>query len=513
MSLSSAPAVALNTLLAGFTDDPALPEVAVTGLCLDSRLIRDGDLYFALRGSQAHGIEFAPMAERKGAVAVLIDSEDALIANEQPDISVPVVPIPELSRVVGSLASRYFDYPSRKLSVCGVTGTDGKTSVCQFVAEALRQLGHKVGYIGTIGWGIGDDLAANPLTTPDAITLHTMINDLYQQGAEYVALEVSSHALVQSRVGGIEFDVAVLTNLGRDHLDYHGDLDAYKAAKAQLFDWPELSAIVVNLDDEFGCELAAGHADSTPVTGFSRAGTSRNRVDIPTTGSFNAEDVVANENGIAFTLDDGRSKFAVSSSLLGEFNVDNLLACFAVLRAFGVAPDQAADTLGRIRSVNGRMERFSHKAGAQQRASIVVDFAHTPQALQAALKTLRSHCHGKLWVVFGCGGDRDPGKRALMGEVAAAEADMVVVTDDNPRTESSAEIIDNILSGIPQSKPQVVLADRAKAIEHAVLNADRADWVLIAGKGHEDYQIIGTEHHAFSDREIVQSLLAREVGS
>lgn len=506
MSSTAITTTPLNNLLSAFSPVQEIPPIGVSGLSLDSRKVKSGDAYIALQGIQVHGIDYVADAIANGAQVVLVDADDQKSIARKKHISIPLIAIPDLGVHLGEIAAQFYASPSTKMSVCGVTGTDGKTSVCRFVCEALTQLGYKVGYIGTIGWGLGNALESNPLTTPDCITLQSMMSAFCHNGAEFVILEVSSHALVQGRVNGVAFDIAVLTNFGRDHLDFHGNLSAYRAAKSKLFSWPGLSALVVNIGDQLGLEIASHYASKLPVAGFDStdSGAAENLHLQP---RLVAEEIQVNEKGLKFRLVENNLNFTVQSALLGRFNVDNLLSCYAIMRAFGIDAEKASAQLSDINPVPGRMERFGYSG----QGNFVVDFAHTPQALQAALQTLRSHCSGRLWVVFGCGGDRDPGKRKLMGEVAAQYADQIVVTDDNPRTEPSADIIGHILEGIPLSKNPTVIADREAALQHVIGNANANDWVLIAGKGHENYQIVGSEYRDFSDRETLRRLTSAQV--
>jgi UDP-N-acetylmuramyl-tripeptide synthetase len=329
-----------------------------------------------------------------------------------------------------------------------------------------------------------------------------MLANLRDQGAKFVALEASSHGLAEGRLDGLELDVAVLTNLGRDHLDYHKTIEAYRHAKAALFSWPSLSSIVVNADDSFGQDLLN---NSETLTRFAyRVAEEQLRAD--NVVEIRANDITAHDAGLRFNLVDGSAINLMNSELLGRFNVENLLACYASLRACGVAANEARHSLLCVKPVPGRMERF----GGENVPTVVVDFSHTPQALATAIESVRVHCKGNLWVVFGCGGDRDPGKRAPMA-TAAQSADHVVLTDDNPRTESSIDIINAAMKGFTDTTNVIVIADRAKAIRHAVQHAQADDLVLVAGKGHEDYQIIGKTKFPFSDR--AEVLAALEVAS
>jgi len=500
----------------------AVAGITVTGLQLDSRRVEPGDLYLALRGAQTHGLHFAANAIDRGAVAVAIDADDsssmdaAMLATLEAlrAQGFPVVDVPALASRSASLATRLHGHPDRLLTLVAVTGTDGKTSVCRFIADALERLGTPCGYIGTLGWGRGDDLSATQLTTPDAPALIGMLAALRDRGAVAVALEASSHGLATGRLDRLDLDVAVLTNLGRDHLDFHGDEASYRRAKARLFAWPSLSSVVLNGDDGFGRELADELAENRPeLAQFvyrlaagtpAPVDTTIGRADAATrrTGIL-AADVQPTSRGLSFTLIDDGVHHRLESPLVGRFNVDNLLACHGVLRALDVASTEAANVLVTLKPVPGRMERFT----ADERPTVVVDYAHTPQALVAALGAAREHCKGELWVVFGCGGDRDRGKRAPMGR-AAERADRIVVTDDNPRSEASADIIAEVLAGMRDPALATVIADRASAIAHAVAAARAEDVVLIAGKGHEDYQIVGDQHLLLSDRHCVTALLA-----
>jgi len=436
-------AISLSQLLEGFLPVDAQDDVTISGISLDSRMLEEGDCYLAMAGATTHGLQFVVAALKKNIAAVVVDEVGL---QEYPnavqlvrDAGKPVVCISDLKSVSGAIAARFFDFPSLSVSVVAVTGTDGKTSVCRFIADALSGAGQPCGYIGTLGWGL-NDLLETQLTTPDAVTLQRMLASLRDEGARVVALEASSHGLQEGRLDAIEIDVAVLTNFGRDHLDYHKTLDAYKSAKARLFSWASLNAVVINADDELGHELLA--QTKCAVVAFSKG----NRVGTNATSSVDsasnpnisvlvqAENIQLHAQGLQFGMIDNGERFETASELMGDFNVDNLLACHSALRALGHAANDACASLSHVRAVAGRMEKFS---GANKPVAIV-DYAHTPQALDAAVNAVRKHCDGKLWVVFGCGGDRDPGKRGPMGK-AAEQADFVIVTNDNPRTENAQD--------------------------------------------------------------------------
>lgn len=502
----------LDDLLAGFVNASGAYGVAalektsvdVSGVCLDSRLLVAGDVYLAMAGGTTHGLQFARVALDNGAVAVVTD--DAGLAEHQALLSMitaagkPVLLVSNLKHQAGAIAARFYQHPSKALQVVAVTGTDGKTSVCRFVADALNGVGQACGYIGTLGWGLAS-LTETQLTTPDAVTIQRMMASLRDDGATVVALEASSHGLEEGRLDAVNIDVAVLTNFGRDHLDYHENLAAYKNAKARLFSWPDLRFVVLNGEDELGCELA----ESTPLASvvffaknMSAASSLQKQPDI----CIQADAVELHQQGLHFSLLDNGERFELSSSLMGSFNVDNLLACHGALRALGQAANDASASLSQIQSVPGRIEQFS----GVNKPTAIVDYAHTPQALAAVIAAVRHHCDGDLWVVFGCGGDRDPGKRGPMG-VAAEQADHIIVTDDNPRTEQSKDILDQIVSGMNSPERAIVIADRGRAIAHALSAAASCDLVLVAGKGHEDYQIVGTEKRDFSDRKTVRRFM------
>ena len=472
-----------------------IPAVPVNGINLDSRLVVPGDIYVALPGGATHGMNFAVQAVDSGAKAVLISAADTqpfaaqILALTQRGVAVVI--FSGLEDCVSAIASRFYAQPDNDLKLIAVTGTDGKTSVCRFIAQAMSACGVPCGYIGTIGWGLGDDLQASALTTPDSISLRRMLATMRDQGAGVVALEASSHGIAEGRLDGLSLHVAVLTNLGRDHLDYHVTPEAYRAAKEQLFHWPTLRAVVLNADDVMGQELLA---QITHIPGYSYSAS-----DKVASAAIGARNVRADDAGLAFELVENNASHSVTTSLLGRFNVDNLLACYACLRACGIAANDARHSLVQVQPVAGRMERL----GGGSKPTVVIDYSHTPGALRVAINAVRVHCARELWVVFGCGGDRDKGKRVPMAQVAQT-ADHIVVTDDNPRTEGSAQIISELMQGFDNPDEVSVIADRAEAIAFALQRAQVGDLVLIAGKGHEDYQIVGTQRLHFSDREHAQ---------
>jgi UDP-N-acetylmuramoyl-L-alanyl-D-glutamate--2,6-diaminopimelate ligase len=469
----------------------------VTGLDADSRNLKAGDAFVALRGASTHGLRFAATAEKAGVAAILCEAP-------APDgIALPAnaVLVPELRAKLGRLADRFFDAPSERVSMTGVTGTNGKTSTVQLIAQALSLNGDRAGTIGTLGAGLYGELVAGERTTPDVIAVHRLIAQMRDAGATHVAMEVSSHALEQGRVDAVAFKVAVFTNLTRDHLDYHGTMDAYGAAKARLFAWPTLEAVVINLDDDFGSKLISQVADGVRRIGVSSRGHGG--------ALLAAENSSLTPAGLRFDLVEAGAKHAVTSPLLGRFNIDNLLAVAGTLFALGWSLPKIAETLPKLSPVGGRMSRVG---GDGRSPLIVVDYAHTPDALQQALASLREHTPGRLTCVFGCGGDRDRGKRPQMAAIAERGADRVIVTDDNPRSESGDAIVVDIVAGFDSRRNVRIERDRAKAIAQALSDAHAGDVILIAGKGHETYQEVAGVKHDFDDLAVARALLRDQYG-
>lgn len=483
----------LTELLDGFAE--GVPALAVTDLSIDSRAVRPGGAFLAVRGTREHGLRYLPQALANGASAVLWEPAPGIDA---PQGGLPAVAVPHLARRAGAIAARFFGHPSRSVACVGVTGTDGKTSTAWLVAQALDRLDRPALYLGTLGTGRVQAIEPGDHTTPDPVSLQRRLAAARDAGLAACAMEVSSHALDQARVGGIEFAVAVLTNVGRDHLDYHGTLEAYAAAKQKLFTDQRPAARVLNRDDAAGrdwAELLAG--PQTLVYGLDGAA--------PAGPHAIGRGLELRADGIAFGVDTHRGPARIESRLLGRFNAYNLLAAFGALLMSGVAPADAARALSASSTVPGRIEGFRGARGPL----VVVDYAHTPQALAQILQAVRAHCPGRLWAVFGCGGDRDRGKRPLMGAAAAQHADRLIVTDDNPRSEDPQAITDEILSGLTaESRAGTrVIHDRAEAIRTAVREAAADDVIVLAGKGHETTQTYGREARPFSDREFVARLL------
>ena len=468
--------------------------IPVSALALDSRAVRPGMLFIALKGQARDARDFIPAVIAAGAVAVLAEQDAAWPAMAVID-GVPVIPVADLAQQVGVIAARFHGEPSRRLDVVAVTGTNGKTSVANLAAGALSQLGRRAAVLGTLGNGFYGRLEKSTHTTLDACQLQAMLGQFVAEDAHSVCLEASSHGLVQGRLNGTAIDVAVFTNLTRDHLDYHGDMESYAAAKERLFRWPGLRAAVINADDAAGDRYAAAVASGIPVLRYSQRADSQ--------AELRALAIHPTLAGLSLRLATPLGDCDLAVPLLGRFNVSNLLAVAGVLVALGVPLAELADALRFAQPVPGRMESFSG-----EHPTVVVDYAHTPDALEQVLSSLREHAAGQLVCVFGCGGDRDAGKRAQMGAIAARLADQVVVTSDNPRSEDPRAIIDAIVSGTGEGAAIHVEDDRRRAIHKAITAARRDDIVLIAGKGHEDYQEIAGVRHPFSDVDEVRLALA-----
>ena len=490
----------------------AVPELMLSALTLDSREVRSGYGFVALPGNTQHGMAFALQAQAAGASVVIWQpAADVSVPNE---LTIPAVAVTNLRAHLGDIAAKLFGSPGAALRIIGVTGTNGKTSTTLLLADALTLLGRSCGGIGTLGVRLGRDdnsdaakfasAQADVRTTPDAISVQRTLRWLVDQGASAVAMEVSSHALDQQRVVGVPFELAIFTNLTRDHLDYHQDMAAYGGAKAKLFEFASLKSAAINIDDEFGRKLYAQLPSSIKRVSFGTSAESQVR----------AENIVLNSRGASFSLCVAGQEYAIQTSLFGRFNVVNLLGVSAALIALGYCVDQITRVIPLLQPVSGRMNRL----GGGDQALVVVDYAHTPDALAQVLMNLREHLNipsgcsdsaNKLICVFGCGGDRDSGKRALMGRAAEQFADVVIITNDNPRNESETAITDQILAG--SEVPNAIVEHRREhAIALAIMQAKPGDIVLIAGKGHENYQEIRGVKHAFDDSTVALSVLKKQ---
>ena len=477
----------LDRLLATIgIEDHRASGVEVAGLTLDSRQVVDGTLFVAIQGSVGHGMDYIDAAIASGASAVIYDDWDGPVPN-----MIPALHISGLRRQIGRIAHAFYGNPCSGMRVVGVTGTNGKTTTVHFIAQLADQLGLKAARIGTLGVSVGaEKIIESDRTTPDAITLASIFAVLRDKGVNFVAMEVSSHALDQGRVDGIPFTVGLITNLTRDHLDYHQTMAAYGEAKARLFRDFDLQAAVFNVDDVF-CRTLTEHARPATVTTY---GYGAEHIDIQAIQPVaHGSTIHVSINGVGYEL---------KTSLLGAFNASNMMAAIAAITTlFPEDIEKVLALIPKLQAAPGRMEWFR----VPNFATVVIDYAHTPDALENAIKTCQTHCDGEVWSVFGCGGDRDVGKRPLMGRVASECSDHVVLTSDNPRSESPQKIIDEIRSGMTKA-PVLEELDRAQAIRFVVESAATDDWVLLAGKGHENTQTIGQTTAVYSDRAEVARL-------
>lgn len=472
-------------------------DLEIADLTLNSKEVVQNSIFIALKGANHHGLNYANAAIENGAMAVLFDDEDAELAGKMlVDSNVLKISVADLAKNLGEIAARFYGQPSHKMNVIGITGTNGKTSCSQFLAQVLENSG----VIGTIGWGKLDNLQETLNTTPDALAVQKMLATLKNDGCENVAMEVSSHGLAQGRTNGVQFKGAIFTNFSRDHLDYHKTLEAYLETKLKLFNAPNLEFAVINLDDEMSDKMIAAIPENVEIIGVSTNNKIASRGQ-----TLSAENIDLNLSGIQFEAVWQNQKQACHVPLIGKFNLENVLCVLATMLKLGIDLNDAAERLKNLKPVAGRMEKFGGENG---KPLVIVDYAHTPDALEKVLGSLRAHTKGKLNLVFGCGGNRDKGKRAQMGRVAEELADYVIITDDNPRFEASEDIIQDILSGFFNNEAKVIY-DRAMAIHRAIEHADSQDCVLIAGKGHEDYQEINGEKFPFSDAQCVREALAR----
>jgi UDP-N-acetylmuramoyl-L-alanyl-D-glutamate--2,6-diaminopimelate ligase len=474
---------AVNGVVAAGVGDPW-----INGVATDSRKVRAGDLFVATRGAAHDGHEFVAAAIAAGAVALLVERPVEAAA-------VPTIRVSDTRRAAGRIAARFFDYPSRQLGCIGVTGTNGKTSVSHFIAALLDATGRPAGYGGTLGWGFRDRQCGSDLTTEDAVTTQRRLADLVSAGAEWVAMEVSSHALDQDRVADVDYDIAVFTNLTRDHLDYHGTMERYAEAKRRLFAWTTLQGGVVNWDDPQG----------RIIYGERRARYNLLRFGANAGADLSWSGLRFDDAGISGLLTTPWGRRAFRVPLFGEFAVANFAAAAAAACLAGATLDEVIAAGARLTAPPGRMQ-FMRGASAGK-ALVVIDYAHTPDALAKALAGLRRHCRGRLICVFGCGGDRDRGKRPLMAQAVEGQADRAWITTDNPRSEAPELISAEIVAGFRGRIPVEVELDRAIAIERAVATAGPDDVVLVAGKGHESYQEIAGRRLPFRDADVVQRVL------
>jgi UDP-N-acetylmuramoyl-L-alanyl-D-glutamate--2,6-diaminopimelate ligase len=476
----------LHQLLQGLVETLPEADCRIGGIALDSRDVEPGDAFLALHGYSEDGSQYIADAAARGAAVILLEEG---LKTGGGDLGIPIIPVRDLRANAGIIAARFYGEPSRKLEVIGITGTNGKTSVCQFIARALNEDHQgKVGCLGTLGYGKN--------TTPDPVTLQRLLSGFTTAAAEYAVMEVSSHALEQGRVNGVGFDIAVFTNLSHEHLDFHGDMEGYAQAKRKLFLIPGLMYAVINSRDAYGKMLMEELSGRVPVIDYGMA-------DAESEPSVNAVLRHQGTTGLRLEIASPWGNGDLQSSLIGAFNADNLLAALAVLCLLDMPFDDVMQRLSRIPPLPGRMEAF----GTADNATVIVDYAHTPDALEQALITLKEICRGRLICIFGCGGERDMAKRPEMGRVAELHADRIIITSDNPRREPPQKIINEIAAGIQGGTETVIDEDRTRAISTAIRAAQPDDIILVAGKGHETYQEIAGQRYPFSDRQLVRNLL------
>lgn len=482
----------LSTLLKSFTSvSPEYVDTEITGLQNDSRQIAPGDLFIAYPGAATDGRQYIDRAIQAGATAVLYEPQDSSLSSGSFG-NTPLIALPKLSEQLAEIACAFYDNPARKLSITGVTGTNGKTTIAYQLAQAYSLLGKQAAYVGTLGQGSVHSLNVLPNTTPDALCLQRLFSQYVKEGIQQVCMEVSSHALSLGRVGCIDFNQAIYTNLSLDHLDFHQTMHDYALAKASLFARKSLQYAIINQDDDYS-QLMLQHLPKNcrPLL----------------YGLTNAADIQAThwESNLAGSVLDVKSPWGTHRlhlQSLGRFNIYNSLSVFASLMASEVASiEDVIGLMSQLKPSPGRMEIVA------QNPCVIVDYAHTPDALENVLLTLVDLKPQTLWVVFGCGGDRDRSKRPLMGRIASQLADKVILTNDNPRSEDPDKILQDILKGMPDSHLIKAIPDRREAIHYALSHAGEQNVVLIAGKGHEDYQIIGSQRFAFSDQKVVRELL------
>ena len=482
-----------------------LAELDIDGVCLDSRAVTKGVMFLAYPGHQSDGRQYLQQAVDLGASVLVVEKEglqEFVQTSEQVTsfFGVPLVAIEHLAQASGDIAARFYGNPTRKMSVTGITGTNGKTSCCFLLAQALDFLNYPTLMLSTIGNGNPSALQPTSNTTPDAVSLQKICAEYLQQKNHYMTMEVSSHGLLQGRVNGVEFTVALFTNLSVDHLDYHGDMESYFQAKRELFLKKDLKAAVINADDEYGRRLLGDKKIKCQKIAYSQSG---KQSELNVADWITSENAELSLNGLKADLHTPWVSAKLHSRLLGQFNLSNLMAVAGALGVMLGDSHKWIIALNSADAVPGRMQQFS----ADSKPTVVVDYAHTPDALEKALSALKAHCDtGKVWAIFGCGGVRDTSKRAIMGQVVEANADEVIITDDNPRTENRETIVEMIRQGM-SNKETPYISSRFEAIKFAMEHAKPNDMILVAGKGHEDYQVIGTEKVDYSDLQSVKTLM------
>lgn len=479
---------------------PTAPSRKIKKMILDSRTASAGDLFLAVIGHETDGRFYIPHAINNGVTSVIAEANGQ--ANDGTIIKIhgiPIIYLSQLNKKLSEIAGRFYHNPTKRFRLVGVTGTNGKTTVTQLLAQWSQLLSDTSAVMGTIGNGLFNYTSRAQNTTGSAVEIQHQFNDFVKKGATFGVMEVSSHGLAQHRVAALSFSAAVFTNLSRDHLDYHGDMTNYALSKWKLFSSHDVCQMIINADDQVGYYWLSKLPNAVAVTMEDGRFIGRYR------RWLKATNIRYNENGADLCFSSNWGDGEISSQLVGAFNVSNLLLSLATLLAIGYPLDKLLETSNGLQPVCGRMEVFRSPG----KPTVVVDYAHTPDALGKALMALRLHCEGALWCIFGCGGMRDKGKRPLMGEVAERFSDRVIITDDNPRCEESSEIISDILKGVRDIRKVSLIPSRVEAIMSAITQAKKKDVVLVAGKGHEDYQVIGHRRLEYSDRATVARFLER----
>jgi UDP-N-acetylmuramoyl-L-alanyl-D-glutamate--2,6-diaminopimelate ligase len=496
----------LSRLLYHLYDVALYSDIEITGLAIDSRKVKPGDLFFACKGTKLEGKHFIEEAVQRGAKAILEEVDSSLTPLRYYNNKIPILPVQHLKQYIGRIAATFYQHPTKKLKIIGITGTNGKTSCSYFIAQALQSLKTKCGIIGTLGSGMLGQITEGHLTTPDALTLHSLFAYFVKEKAKIVAMEVSSHSIDQGRINDIDFEIGVFTNLTRDHLDYHHTMEAYGETKKKLLVNPLTKYSVINADDEFGRTLLK-QLNGNSKTAYAYTLNKDYFYKVGEKNVLYVDDIQLEPEGIRAKIFTPWGDGELVTPLVGQFNLSNVMATLATLCLLNIPFEQALKALQDLEPVPGRMQTFGGKGS---KPMVVVDYAHTPDALEKVLTALRKHCKGRLLCLFGCGGDRDDGKRPLMAQIAEQLADYVVVTDDNPRTEDPQKIVNDILRGFIHQEKINIEHNRSKAIADIIQYATADDCVLIAGKGAETYQQIGNDKLPFSDiQKVMESLNAR----
>ena len=482
----------LKDLLYGIKD---APPIKYNNICDDSRYVNKGTVFFAIKGLSSDGCDFIESAINSGACAVIYEPPYDLSNIET---SIPIIAVDDLKLEIANIVSRHYESSINEMSIIGVTGTNGKTTVSRLIHQGFKKIGYKSGYIGTLGYGL-ENLNLNELTTPSCMKLHKILSEFQNSGVEYVVMEISSHAIDQKRIEGINFNTVIFTNLSRDHIDYHGNMENYGETKAKLFLERQSKIKIININDSFGRSLIE-RVDEEVIS------TSIEPINIDKDKFISVTKYETNGSGFDIDLKSSWGTFKTHVPLLGTFNIENVIQTIALFLSHGFSMSKIQTIIEGMKAPSGRMESV-YVDNNHLLPKVLVDFSHTPDALKLSLQSIRDHYDGKIWCVFGCGGDRDRGKRKMMGNIAERYADYVIVTSDNPRNENPEKIISDILEGI-SSKVETIVS-REEAINFAIMNANKNEIILIAGKGHESYQKIGEETLEFSDHKISKRSLIR----